>query len=121
MTLLGMNVGETDLDRRLNFLFKLYCLYADKYNLPRVIKLTSKRRRELSSTMSYSKADLRLFVREFKQAIPFFQKSAWFNFDWLIQESNYIKVMEGKYRGMYQKDSYSPSVPSAIHYEHREF
>lgn len=96
-------VLQTDFDKKCEFLFNLYNRLAKKYNLPRVLKLTPARRRVMGVMRNYTYSDLRLFLREFKKAVPLLSASDWFTFDWVIQESNFVKVMEGKYSKCFRK------------------
>lgn len=100
------------------FLFNLYNIEAKKYNLPVALKLTSARKMVMSAYIeSYSKSELFLLLREMRKARNFIYGKKWFNFDWIIKEDNFIKVMEGKYRDKYTT---SPIVSEA-HYTERKY
>lgn len=112
------DIAQTDFDKKCEFIYNLYKRLAKRYKLPRVLSLTPERRRKMSSMRNYTYADLRLFLREFKKALPVLSGADWFNFDWVIQESNFIKVMEGKYARVFRM---SEHIETSVTFTQKEY
>lgn len=114
------NLPKTDYDRKCEFLFNTYKVYASRYKFKHVLKLTQMRKRKLAFVMNYTLTDLKLFLSELKKAAPVLSNADWFDFDWLCSESNVIKVMEGKYSKVYKR-VLSERVETELTYKSREF
>lgn len=117
MTLFTISNNSSKFDKKCKFLFNLYNVYAKKYGFRRAIKLTTDRKRTMSYVSECGFSDLFQFLKEFEKSIPFFQKSEWFDFDWIIKEDNYIKVSEGKYSRTFG----APVITSSVEYTVKEF
>ena len=104
------------------FLFNLYNVEAKKYNLSKALRLTNMRKMMLSRFVNdYTMGDLFVILREMRKAKKFITGSTWFDFDWIIDESNVVKLMEGKYRD--DKFSYKKpaTIESKAQYTERKF
>lgn len=120
--MLFSQLPKTQHDKTCEFLFHIYKVYADKYNFKKVIKLTELRKRRLAFTMNYKESDLRIFLKEVKKSAMLFSNVDWFDFDWLCNESNVIKVMEGKYSKTFSTIKSVPApIRTQIKYESKEF
>jgi hypothetical protein len=91
------NLSNSGFEQKCNMFFNLYNRCAKLYGFRKAIKLTAQRRKAMHSITECSRSDLALLIIEIRKAKAFFQGSDWFDFDWIIQEGNYVKVMEGKY------------------------
>lgn len=75
----------------------LWSLFAKKYKVADVKKMTDKRKNWLNARLRDKDFDFTKILSEVKSQ-SFALDGAWFGFDWLIQnDTNYVKVLERKY------------------------
>ena len=86
-------------DKIYDFVFRLYNREAKKYKLNPAKKMTNARKITLSKYVhDYTMSDVLLILRELRKAKNFIYGSDWLTLDWILNENNIVKVMEGKYR-----------------------
>lgn len=106
-------------DKKCNHFFTLYNRCAKRYGFRKALRLTPMRKRALTVVADYSRSDLALFFRELRKAREFFSSADWFDFDWVIKEDNFVKVMEGKYNRCY--DFSKSSIKSKADFKEKSF
>lgn len=98
---------ETDTDSTRNYL-KIISLYNDTcVSLPRVKKLSDARKKAIKARLNtYSEDDFRNLF-ELAEASDFLKgrngRNWMADFDWLIKDANFVKVLEGKYANRKKK------------------
>lgn len=72
-------------------------LFAAKYSLAQVSKLTDERKKKLKLRLASPDFDILKILNKAKDS-DILRSGKWFSFDWLItNNSNYLKVLEGNY------------------------
>lgn len=114
------NITNSDFDKKCMHIFNLYNKCAKHFGFRKALKLTPQRKKNMTAIVSYERADLALFLRELRRAKVFFKDAEWFDFDWMIKEDNFIKVMEGKYSTSYDFSKQNV-ITSKADYKERVF
>lgn len=113
-------VCSSNFEEKCNNLFRLYNRCAKLYGFRKALKLTPQRRKAMAPLTEYSRSDIALFIIELRKARAFFQKESWFDFDWVIIENNFVKVMEGKYSKSFDFTKQT-LIKSQIDYKEQSF
>lgn len=77
--------------------FLLWNVFAEKYKVPTVSKITASRKRKFNVRMNESGFDM-VKILEKAAGSEFLRTGSWFGFDWIIEnDKNWLKVIEGNY------------------------
>ena len=73
-------------------------LFADKYGLAKVQKVTNSRKKKFKTRLAEEKFNFLKITKKLTEASDFVLTQKWMTFDWVIfSESNYVKILEGNY------------------------
>ena len=73
-------------------------LFADKYGLAKVQKVTDSRKKKFKTRLAEEKFNFLKITKKLTEASDFVLTQKWMTFDWVIfSESNYVKILEGNY------------------------
>ena len=73
-------------------------LFADKYGLAKVQKVTNSRKKKFKTRLGEEKFNFLKITKKLTEASDFVLTQKWMTFDWVIfSESNYVKILEGNY------------------------
>lgn len=73
-------------------------LFADKYGLAKVTKITDSRKKKFKTRLAEEKFNFLKITKKLTEASDFVLTQKWMTFDWVIfSESNYVKILEGNY------------------------
>lgn len=73
-------------------------LFADKYGLAKVQKVTNSRKKKFKTRLAEDKFNFLKITKKLTEASDFVLTQKWMTFDWVIfSESNYVKILEGNY------------------------
>lgn len=73
-------------------------LFADKYSLAKVTKITDSRKKKFKTRLAEEKFNFLKITKKLTEASDFVLTQKWMTFDWVIfSESNYVKILEGNY------------------------
>lgn len=73
-------------------------LFADKYGLAKVTKITDSRKKKFKKRLAEEKFNFLKITKKLTEASDFVLTQKWMTFDWVIfSESNYVKILEGNY------------------------
>ena len=92
--------------------------FADHYKLPKIIKLTDVRKRKLQKRLADPDFNLEKILRQVEKSDFLLgrTKENWLvNFDFIIHnDSNYVKIMEGKYNGRDRKSDHQDELTEIL-------
>ena len=75
--------------------FRAYNLFADKYSIPKIQKLTDARKKLVSARLK-NPEDLKKVFEKISNS-DFLLNGSFVSFDWIFKQQNFLKILEGNY------------------------